>query len=286
MSWKSRNDLSPFGNRLSRLIGKKKLRTVAAEFYDTGLIDVASRKDNELAYKKTKRDSAIDSIEKRIREHINADGPECLQGAYIKAYCTYFSCSPDYLFGYTDIQSGDIEIRRICERTGLSEQAVINLCDLTENQSGSSNVHHCWSKLLEGGSFIGIPIDFKKAFDEASEIIQCQAAIEAITTVLKDKDPNGSIDYHLLDIKRKPIQIVEKQHSTAYYGLRYQLAEDISAVFDKYVDDQLTERRVYEDALEDLILQYRNEYYAGRGERDKIEQPKDGKFHFNKHFIV
>lgn len=285
MSWKTRKDLSAFGSRLRKLMGGRSLHEVATSFYDDGLIKVVSRSTNKERSLFDKRDSAIGSIEKRIREHINADGPECLQGEYVKAYCRYFNCSSDYLFGYTDVQTPNVEIRKICERTGLSEKAVKNFCDQTENQGGQSVVHRCWSRLMESDGFLNIPSDWMVTYDEACEVLRCDAAVKAIETVLKNEDPQ-SLHYNFLAIKEKPIQKSREAHYAAYYGMLHKLSQDVTTLLNVLIQEQIAENQVHEQALNDLTMQYQNELYAINGEKEKIIRPKDEEFHFNKHFMV
>ena len=285
MSWKKRDDLSAFGDRLRRLMAEKSLHEVATAFYNTGLIKVTPRNSKKERTAFDKRDSAIGSIEKRIREHLNADGPDCLQGEYVLAYCKYFNCSTDYLFGFTDVKSPDIDIRKICERTGLSEQAVTILCEHTETQNGQSEIHRCWSRLLEGDGFLRIPFDWVTAFNEACEVLKCDAAVTAIDTVLKGEDPS-SIEYNMIAVKKKPILKTKDGHYAAYYGMLNKIAQGVTSIMDDLVEQQIAERKVPEQAFDDLFLQYRNELYALKGEPEKIERPKDGEFRFNKHFMV
>ncbi len=229
-----------------------------------------------------RRYSAIGSIEKRIREHLNAKDSKCLQGEYVWAYCKYFSCSTDYLFGFTEVKSPDVDIRKICEKTGLSEQAVIKLCNHTESQDGPSEIHRCWSKLLEGDGFLGIPFDWMAAYDEASEVVKCDAAVAAIETVLQNKDPS-STEYQLLAIKKKPIQKAKEAHYAAYYGMLYKLTQDVTTIMNNLVQRKIDEQKVFEQAVEDLTRQYRNEL---NGATKTSEHAENGVFRFNKHFIV
>lgn len=44
-----------------------------------------------------------DSARKAIRTHMKLDSAENISGKWLKAYCDYFKCSADYLFGYIDL---------------------------------------------------------------------------------------------------------------------------------------------------------------------------------------
>lgn len=285
MSWKTRDDLSDFGDRLRRLMVDKSLHEVATAFYSSGLINVTPRNKKNKKERSAfdKRDSAIGSIEKRIREHLNADGPECLQGEYVMAYCKYFNCSADYLYGYTDVRSPDVDIRKICERTGLSEQAVKHLCEEVEIQGGSSSVHQCWSRLMEGEGFLTIPFDWFAAYEEAREVYHCNAEIAAISTVLENEDPT-TVEYNLIDIKKKPIDKVRQGHYAAYYGLLYKLSQDVTHELDSLAEQQIDENHIYEEALKDLIMQYQDDLHVMR--KEPIPKRSPTEFRFRKHRMI
>jgi len=79
--------------------------------------------DGDDGTEKTK--NAIGSIKKKITKHLQCDTTiKNIQGEFINAYCKFFGCSADWLLGYTDIQSANMEVRQICEKAGLSESAV------------------------------------------------------------------------------------------------------------------------------------------------------------------
>lgn len=283
MSWKKRDDLSDFGERLRGLMAGKSLHEVASDLYNSGLITVTPRSSKKERSAFDKRDSAIGSIEKRIREHLNADGPKCLQGEYVIAYCKYFNCSSDYLFGYTDVKSPDVDIRKICERTGLSEQAVNQLCDQVELQGGPSSVSQCWSRLMEGDSFLTIPFDWFAAYNEAREVFHCKAEIEAISTVLANEDPT-TVEYNLIDIKKKPIDKVGQGHYAAYYGLLYKLSQDVTHELDSLAEQQIDEDHVYEEALKDLTMQYQDDLCAMK--KQPVPKRSPTEFRFRKHHMI
>ena len=66
----------------------------------------------------------------------------------------------------------------------------------------------------------------------------------------------------------------------------YKLAQNVTGILDGLIEEQISEEHYYEQALEDLTCQYRNEYYVRKGEPEKVERPKDGEFRFNKHFMI
>ena len=122
------SDLSKFGNRLWDLMACKDLDTahkLANALYDGNYITVKQRKKHESLFDKKK--SAVDSIEHKINKHINSETPSILQADYAKAYCDFFQCSYDYLFGQSTIKYIDLDIRKNCEYLDLSEESVKSL---------------------------------------------------------------------------------------------------------------------------------------------------------------
>lgn len=63
-----------------------------------------------------------DSARSRIEVHRSTDSAENVEGKWLKAYCDFFGCSSDYLFGYIDLPTKEkTDINRL---TGLSSKAV------------------------------------------------------------------------------------------------------------------------------------------------------------------
>ena len=66
-------------------------RELAQALFMKGIVPVDSvSKDKE---------TIVESMTRRIQEHLNLEDTDKLQGRYVKAYCNYFGCSADYLFG-------------------------------------------------------------------------------------------------------------------------------------------------------------------------------------------
>jgi hypothetical protein len=119
-----RDTLSPFGRRLADLMGTDTAKTLAKKLLDEGLVNVKYRGGNDLDALQNKGKNAIGAVEKKINKHLHAADPNQLQGEYVLAYCKHFNVSADYIFCRTDIKTPHIELRMICEITGLSEAAL------------------------------------------------------------------------------------------------------------------------------------------------------------------
>lgn len=128
------SDLKKFGNRLWYVMtgkGYTTPRALATSLYDQQLVSVKS-KPGKYTRKEDIRKNAISSVEKKIVRHLHADAADDVQGEFLLAYCRHLDCSSDYLLGLTNVTSGDIEVRRICEKTGLSEKAIVHLIKYTD----------------------------------------------------------------------------------------------------------------------------------------------------------
>ena len=153
-----------------------------------------------------------------------ADDAKCLQGEFVNAYCKFFSCSADYLFGYTDIRTPNIEVRHICEITGLSE-TVINR--LLEDFKSEETVHRCqtWSKMLESELYYGIVYNWWMAGEQA--MIATQKEVEREKLIKDLKKASGP---DVLDI-RADLEGVEndyKSANAAYAGLLFNISRNVS----------------------------------------------------------
>ena len=280
------DDLSLFKNRLLDLMlknGYLSARQLAKALYLKDLVNVNSKQSDDAFYNDDDIEkNAIGSIQKKIERHLHADTMEKIQGEYIAAYCRLFNCSADYLFGFTEIQSGNPDIRNACQITGLSEQAVVQLSDALVDEEETSPVHRLWSQLLESDLFYGLLHDWSSAYQKAEECIQCEAASAAIAEVLKTADPS-STSYHLVAIKEKPIDKAGKEHYAAYYGVLHKVGQDVTALLDALVEKTTDENSVYVKEFEQRKRQYRLELGIDTGDASSTEL--DNEFKWNSHIV-
>lgn len=138
------DDLSLFKNRLWNLMEEKKITTakqLAKILYDNALVTV-NQKDNyddlNTVYWR-----AVSSVEKKIQHHLNSDDTKKLQGEFAEAYCKFFECSSDYLFGF--ISSPTHAITDIKKETGLSEHAIEWLQELNKT-SHITDSSYAWAR--------------------------------------------------------------------------------------------------------------------------------------------
>lgn len=131
------SDLTLFKNRLWKLMEEKHIYTtkeLAKMLYTQKLVTVKQKNSYDEPSKIY--GNAIGAIDKKIQKHLNADTTKELQGEFVIAYCNFFGCSSDYLFGFIDCKSHDKQF--IHDYTGLSDKSIDIL--QTENILTSS---HC-----------------------------------------------------------------------------------------------------------------------------------------------
>lgn len=223
MAIKNEENLSQFGYKLLILMKEQDCDTpkaLAKKLLAAKLVTVNTRGAD--IYKN--KDNAVGSIEKKIRTHLHADDATCLQGEFVNAYCKFFSCSADYLFGFTEIRTPNIEVRKMCEITGLSE-VVINR--LIENAKSENTIHKCqaWSQILESDLYDGIVNNWIMAGEQA--LIAAQKEVER--EKLK-KELEKATGPDILDI-RADLEGVENAYrsaNAAYAGLLFNISRNVS----------------------------------------------------------
>lgn len=150
MGFKSENhdNMELFKNRLWKLMEKKKIDSaskLAEELCKHNLVKVNVRESDEFLSEKHIAQKKIWSTENKIKKHLNSDDTSNLQGEFVTAYCTFFSCSADYLFGNIECSTKE---KQICkDLTGLSEDAIDVLIE--DSQSYSPIIRSAINFLLE-----------------------------------------------------------------------------------------------------------------------------------------
>lgn len=238
MAIKNDESLSPFGQKLLGLMMEKSCDTpkaLAQKLLDAKLVSVNTRGKD--VYKN--KDNAIGSIEKKIRIHLHADDATCLQGEFVNAYCVFFCCSADFLFGYTDIRTPDVEIRKICEITGLSEDAVNCFIENKQNVDVDNAFSYTswWSELLNGDSFYAIPMSW---FDYASrivEIMDLDKHIEAAEKASSEVELDLITKLLLDDDNQKTLRIIRRDKEDSALGAHHKMISCIEHFLNQYADE-------------------------------------------------
>jgi hypothetical protein len=224
------DELSSFGNRLMELMQSKECDTpkaLAMRLLDEKLVTVNTRGKD--IYKN--KDNAVGSVEKKVRAHLHAKDGSALQGEFVIAYCKFFGCSADFLFGFTDIKTSDMDIRTICSKTGFSEATISRII---ENQLMEEKSHYNegWSQMLESSLYYGIIDNWLMAGEQA--LLSAQKEVEREQLQEDLKSASGP---DILDV-RADIEGVEntiKSTNAAYAGILFNISRNVA----DFVDHQI-----------------------------------------------
>lgn len=237
MAIRNDDDLSLFGQRLLGLMMEKNCDTpkaLAKKLLEAKLVSVNTRGKD--IYKN--KDNAIGSIEKKIRFHLHADNATCLQGEFVNAYCKFFGCSADFLFGYTDIRTPDIQIREICEITGLSEAAVNCLKENKQEASDDNAFSYTawWSELLNEDSFYAIPMSWLDYASRIVEILDIDKHIEAAEKASSEVELDTITKLILDDDNQKSFRIIRREKEDSTLGAHHRMLSCIEHFMNQYAD--------------------------------------------------
>ncbi len=286
------SDLKKFGNRLWYVMtgkGYTTPRALATSLYDQQLVSVKS-KPGKYTRKEDIRKNAISSVEKKIVRHLHADAADDVQGEFLLAYCRHLDCSSDYLLGLTNVTSGDIEVRRICEKTGLSEKAIVHLIDDLERDT-QGFIHRCWSSLMESELYLQLPLDYGALYEQCKDTLHFEASITATEKALSECSAE-SFGYNLESIKIKTYQKGEREHYSAYFGMLHKIAQNVAERMGQLAKEQSDEDGVYDREFEQALYEARvriavaNEETPPKKPASLEKKDDDNDFVFHKHYII
>ena len=225
------DDEKIFCNRLWKLMDERKLSTareLAQALYAEGIVPVDSASEDET--------SIIGSMTRRIQEHLNLEDTDKLQGRYVKAYCKFFECSADYLFGLSSIKSENPDVIRFCEATGLSEKSVRRLIeDLPEDIK--SDLVGFWSNVLESNLFYGVPLEFHQMCYELGQYRIAQDKIKTINKAAKEMDNSDAFVETWRAMMETNYQKEAQPHEGAYHMHLNEILVNVTAYLEKWVDE-------------------------------------------------
>lgn len=255
MAIKNDESLSPFGQKLLELMKEQDCDTpkaLAKKLLDAKLVSVNTRGKD--IYKN--KENAVGSIEKKIRTHLHADDAKCLQGEFVNAYCKFFSCSADFLFGYTDIRTPNVGIRKICEITGLPED-VVNCLKDNKQEANVGNVFSYtawWSELLNGDSFYAIPMSWLDYATRIVEIMDVDKRIEASEKASTEVELDLITKLLLNDDNQKTLRLIKRDKEDYALGAHHKMLSCIEHFLNQYADQWAKQQHLNHEEL-----YYRNE---------------------------
>ena len=288
------SDMRKFCNRLWAMMEKKNYkspRELATVLFDLRLVEVNS-KPGKYTRQEDIRKNAIGSVEKKIVRHLRLDTAKDVQGEFILAYCKHLECSPDFLYGYTEISSADVEVRRICEKTGLSEKAVTRLIDDLQYDL-KRYTHNCWSTLIESELYTGLALDYGALLEQYEDALHFSACAKAIEDAIK-KVPPTSMGYNIEAAKISTMEKGYREHYSAYYGMVHKIAQDVAEQIIKLSERKCDEDKIFQKEYENALYESKRIIAGFNGEplperKVQSEETNDNDeegFKFHKHYII
>jgi len=161
----------------------------------------------------------------------------------IPAICKFYNVSADWLLGISETQSVDIEMRDICEKTGLSANALFNLMRYSENQNHgmppNSNVsataaERLWfiNNLIEDEETLNtladnanLCVNIRKAienfelpeYDGTSATTLMQLGVEKFGITFNFTQGRETADFHAFMCQKYFVNFVERLDMPAYW---------------------------------------------------------------------
>ena len=274
MALKNDESISELGKRLLDLMrenGFHSPKEFAKELYSQQLIHVKTRECFNSPERM--RNNAILSIEKKIVRHIRTGLISDDSGEYILGYCKLLNCSSDYLLGLTPIKSADIEVRRICEKTGLQEPAVTGLIKYADynDENDFFPEHECiagwWSLILGSDLLYSIPNDTRIASEEIQEGYRRRSMLQIAKWNI-EHCAELHLDHECVIDNEQSIQRIEeqlKQLEPHLQGMLYKISRDLTTILEKEIVD--SNKKLFED-YPDRLLQQHIRVITGRAETD------------------
>ena len=203
-------------------------RKLAQALYAKGIVPVDSASEDEI--------SVIGSMTRRIQEHLNLEDTDKLQGRYVKAYCNFFGCSADYLFGLSLTKSGNPDVIRFCEATGLSEKSVRRLIEGLPEDIKRDLVGF-WSNVLESNLFYGVPLEFHQMCYELGQYRIAQDQIKTINIAAKKMDNSDTFVETWRAMMESNYLKEAQPHEGAYHMHLNKILVNVTAYLEKWVDE-------------------------------------------------
>ncbi len=276
MALKNDDSISDIGKRLLDLMqehGYQSPKELAKALLAHQLIHVKSRKDRFNSPERI-QGNAVLSVEKKIVRHIKTGLYGDDSGEYMLGYCKLLNCASDYLLGLTPIKSADIEVRRICEKTGLDESAVsgfIKYKDYDEENDFFPE-HECiagwWSYILSSDLLFSIPNDIRIASEEIQESYRLRSELQIAKWNNEHvADPDVDNEFFIgNELTAKRIEEQLKQLEPHLQGMLYKISRDLTSALEKEIVE--SNRRLFKD-YPDRMLQKHIQLITEHAETDE-----------------
>lgn len=230
-----------FGTRLETLmkqdgidVSKKGANTILArKMIEKGNLSFLVNEDSK---------KRIETARTRIENHRKTESAENTEGKWLKAYCDYFKCSADYLFGYIELPTH--EKNNIKNHTGLSENAIDKLINLYNIANSNENTFRSHDAL------------------EYLDIISNLLTSEDFLMILKEISNADSYEMAVHDANAGSTEEIGKNISniTHWVGMLARCKYEILIRFSKMIDARYGAGKIFKH--------YENDFRITKGDRD------------------
>lgn len=202
MTYTKRDDIEDFTyfrNRISfrmRDLGIHSTKALSIKLQETGFF---KRIDSNGNIHLLKASSINKTVQKHLQYNIPNELPDSLTANHVQAYVKVLNCSADFILGNSNTISNNVYTRDLCNRTGLSENAISNFLKMTDDRFAfrtlrvsSDEARKILNSLLtmpELASFIkslnNIHYEFCAKPTNSFDKLKSTLGIDRITTALK-----------------------------------------------------------------------------------------------------
>lgn len=164
------------------------------------------------------KEKNIAAIKKCVERDFLKENPWDVSSSYMYAYSKLFHVSMDFLYGNTDLFSDNYDVRKVCEKTGLSEKAVehllsdeeVYICDFAFNDFANAieedaeyeKVIYFWNRLLESDLYTKLPESYFR-----------MACSSFFYKLCKDAEETARTTKSILPPKEEFVEIVDEYYA-------------------------------------------------------------------------
>lgn len=195
------------------------------------------------------KEDDIETIARTVQRHFRLESAIGVSGNYILAYSVLFDCSLDYLYGRTDVKSCDLEVREICDKLHITENAVKNLIEGYDPDPKVNSSTRFWSEVLSDEIFHTVP---EKWFFYCIEMLQFADLSKKIEAIKKaEQSAEEPIYRAMMETRRIAFEKMLSSKSSDCEGA----FRNLSIILTKFIDSRM------EIWVESRHVEYEDSYY-------------------------
>lgn len=179
-----------------------------------------------------------DKIRRLVQKHFSCTNVNQVPHQYLEVYSELLDCSMDYLYEKTKVISSDLSIADICNKTGLTEEAVNNLCS---EKNIDVKIAWWWSELLSGESFFEFPLSWMKYAERIVQLKDMDKKIQAIDKASEKMEEDNFLRF-IEEGNAETIRKIKREKEDAAFGafhiMMMALEEGLSSFAEEWANNQ------------------------------------------------